>query len=46
MPPINYADGDLAATHGMMTADHTLYGLSDGDAQRAGGRGLSSQAGT
>jgi N-acyl-D-aspartate/D-glutamate deacylase len=35
MPLINYADGDLAATHGMMTADHTLYGLSDGGAHCA-----------
>jgi len=32
MPLINYAHGDLAATHGMMTADHTLFGLSDGGA--------------
>jgi N-acyl-D-aspartate/D-glutamate deacylase len=32
MPLINYAEGDLAATHGMMTADHTLFGLSDGGA--------------
>jgi N-acyl-D-aspartate/D-glutamate deacylase len=32
MPLINYVEGDLAATHGMMTADHTLFGLSDGGA--------------
>jgi N-acyl-D-aspartate/D-glutamate deacylase len=32
MPLINYARGDLADTHGMMTADHTLFGLSDGGA--------------
>jgi N-acyl-D-aspartate/D-glutamate deacylase len=32
MPLINYADGNLAATHGMMTGDHTLFGLSDGGA--------------
>jgi N-acyl-D-amino-acid deacylase len=32
MPLINYVEGDLAATHGMMTAEHTLFGLSDGGA--------------
>jgi N-acyl-D-aspartate/D-glutamate deacylase len=32
MPLINYARGDLADTHGMMTAPHTLFGLSDGGA--------------
>ena len=32
MPLINYIRGDLEDTFGMMTADHTLYGLSDGGA--------------
>jgi N-acyl-D-aspartate/D-glutamate deacylase len=32
MPLINFARGDLADTHGMMTAPHTLFGLSDGGA--------------
>ena len=32
MPLINYARGNLDDTFGMMTADHTLYGLSDGGA--------------
>ena len=32
MPLINYIRGDLADTFGMMTAEHTLYGLSDGGA--------------
>jgi N-acyl-D-aspartate/D-glutamate deacylase len=32
MPLINYAEGDLAATHAMLTANHTLFGLSDGGA--------------
>ena len=31
-PLINYARGDLSDVYGMMTADHTLYGLSDGGA--------------
>jgi N-acyl-D-amino-acid deacylase len=32
MPLINYARGNLDDTFGMMTADNTLYGLSDGGA--------------
>jgi N-acyl-D-aspartate/D-glutamate deacylase len=32
MPLINYADGDLRATHDMMVSGHTLFGLSDGGA--------------
>ncbi len=32
MPLINYARGNLEDTFGMMTASHTLYGLSDGGA--------------
>lgn len=32
MPLINYARGSLADVHAMMTAPHTLYGLSDGGA--------------
>jgi N-acyl-D-aspartate/D-glutamate deacylase len=32
MPLINYARGDLDDAWRMMTADHTLYGLSDGGA--------------
>ncbi len=32
MPLINYARGNLDDTFGMMTSDHTLYGLSDGGA--------------
>ena len=32
MPLINYARGNLDDAFGMMTADHTLYGLSDGGA--------------
>lgn len=32
MPLINYIRGDLEDTFGMMTADHTLFGLSDGGA--------------
>ena len=32
MPALNYSGGDLDAVHEMMTAPHTLYGLSDGGA--------------
>jgi N-acyl-D-aspartate/D-glutamate deacylase len=32
MPLINYAHGNLDDVYGMMTAPHTLYGLSDGGA--------------
>jgi N-acyl-D-amino-acid deacylase len=32
MPLINYARGNLDDTFGMMTAEHTLFGLSDGGA--------------
>lgn len=32
MPLINYAHGSLDAVHDMLTASHTLYGLSDGGA--------------
>jgi len=32
MPLINYARGNLNDVHAMMTAPHTLYGLSDGGA--------------
>jgi N-acyl-D-amino-acid deacylase len=32
MPLINYARGDLEDVYGMMTAPHTLFGLSDGGA--------------
>jgi N-acyl-D-aspartate/D-glutamate deacylase len=32
LPLINYSRGDLSDVFGMMTADHTLYGLSDGGA--------------
>ena len=32
MPLINYARGNLDDTFGMMTSEHTLYGLSDGGA--------------
>jgi len=32
MPLINYARGDLADVFGMMSGEHTLFGLSDGGA--------------
>ncbi|WP_326522844.1 N-acyl-D-amino-acid deacylase family protein [Sphingomonas sp.] len=32
MPALNYSDGDLDAVFEMMTADNTLFGLSDGGA--------------
>jgi N-acyl-D-aspartate/D-glutamate deacylase len=32
MPIVNYARGSLDDVHAMMTAPHTLYGLSDGGA--------------
>ncbi|MCS6986114.1 MAG: amidohydrolase family protein [Sphingomonadaceae bacterium] len=32
MPLVNFARGDLDDVHAMMTAPHTLYGLSDGGA--------------